>query len=195
MNHARKVESHFTIPLNQWTFVAVFYDFAAHKVYMWNDPFTDAADTLDFDQSFFANDGPLGIGAWYVNNEAGPSAFNFKGRIDDVRISGRLEDIFPQVTAIKYTDRLLMASFQLKQNYPNPFNPETSITFDMPRAGYVSLKIYDNQGRLIETILDRNVAEGAHQYTWRASQYASGVYYYQLKSAQITQTKKMLLIK
>jgi len=194
-NLAQKVASSFTIPLDQWTFVAVYYDFQAHKVYMWNDPLTDAVDTLDFDQSFFANDGPLGIGAWYVNDVSNPSDFNFKGRMDDVRISGRKDDIIPKLTALKGLEMKIITSFEVKQNYPNPFNPKTLISFYLPQSEYVSLKIYDNQGREVITLLQQTLSVGDHQFTWDANQYASGVYYYQLVSANFIRTKKMLLLK
>jgi len=195
-NKSQKVESSFTIPLNQWTFVAAYYDFAAHKVYMWNDPSKDPVDTLEFNQSFFANDGPLGIGAWSTTNEDNPSTAGLKGRIDDVRISGRKEDILPEsVTALKYQEMNKISSFHLKQNYPNPFNPKTVIAFNLSQTAYVSLKVYDSQGRMVDIIVDQKIAGGNHQYTWNAERYASGVYFYQLKSTDFTQTKKMLLMK
>jgi len=173
----------------------VYYDFQVHKVYMWNDPLTDAIDTLDFNQSLLINDGPLGIGAWYVNNVNSPSIANFKGRIDDVRISGRKDDIFPQATALKDLQMENITTFELKQNYPNPFNPKTKISFYLPNSGFVSLKIYDSQGKEVKTILDHNMSVGNHQYTWDAAGHASGIYYYRLKSGSFLQTKKMVYMK
>lgn len=196
LNQAQTVTSSFTIPFNQWIFVAAYYDFSAHKVYMWNDPLANAVDTLDFEQSFFANDGPLGIGAWYADNEESPSVANFKGRIDDVRISGQKEDILPDaVTSLKYFEKNKITSFLLKQNYPNPFNPQTVISFYMAKAGNITLKIYDNGGRVVQTILKQHMTAGDHKLTWNADSRASGIYYYQLTKDEFTQTKKMLFIK
>jgi Concanavalin A-like lectin/glucanases superfamily/Secretion system C-terminal sorting domain len=193
-NQAQKVESSFTIPLNEWTFVAAYYDFDAHLVYMWDDPASAPVDTLEFNQSIFANDGPLGIGAW--NNTDGTSIANFKGRIDDVRISGREEDIIPDaITSSKYLQLNTVSSFHLKQNYPNPFNPETVISFNLSQPEYISLKVYDNQGRIVDTILEQKLVAGSHQYIWNAGRLASGVYFYQIKSSAFSQTKKMLLMK
>ena len=192
----QKVESSFTIPLNQWTFVAAYYDFGEQKVYMWDNPLTDAVDTIDFAQSFSPNDGPLAIGARYVDIVSTPSKNNFKGRIDDVRISGRMADIIPEeVDALKYLEMNTITSFQLRQNFPNPFNPRTLISFFLPQAQYVSLEIYDNRGKLVSTILEQNLSQGDHQIIWDGYQYASGIYYYQLKSAHFTQTKKMIYLK
>ncbi|NIV13599.1 MAG: hypothetical protein GWN62_20660, partial [Aliifodinibius sp.] len=98
-NQAQKVASSFTISTNQWTFLAVFYDFSENKVYMWNDPNSSPADTLDFSQSFFANGDPLSIGSWYRADST--SHKDFEGRIDDVRISGRIQDVIPGVTFIQ----------------------------------------------------------------------------------------------
>lgn len=194
-NQARTVGSSFTIPLNQWTFVAVYYDFSAHIVYMWNDPLSDAVDSLDFNQSFFANNGPLAIGSWFVDIEETPSTANFKGRIDDVRISSEIGDIIPQVTALNDFKMNTVTNFQLKQNYPNPFNPTTKISFYLAQPEYVSLKIYDNQGKHIKTLLEKSFPQGNHHVDWDGENHASGIYYYQLKSVGFTQTKKMLYIK
>ncbi len=98
-DRAQRVTSSFTIPLQQWTFVAAYYDFSARRVYLWNNP-TQAVDTLNFNQAIFANDDPLAIGTWFRSDPAVPSTNDFEGRIDDVRLSGRLADILPQPTAV-----------------------------------------------------------------------------------------------
>ena len=194
-NQAQTVASSFTIPLNQWTFVAAFYDFGAHKVYMWNEPVKNPVDTLEFNQSFFANDGPLAIGGWYVDNESAPSTANFKGRIDDVRISGRIEDIIPGVNGIEHYGLKFAGSFRLNQNYPNPFNPKTDISFYLPMQTAVSLKIYNNSGRLIENRTIQALAAGEHHVFWDGRNNASGIYFYQIKTTNFIATKRMLLIK
>lgn len=99
-NRAQTVASSFTIPDNQWTFVAIFYDYSSQTVYMWNNPGDAPVDTLSFAQSFFSNDDPLSIGAWYNASLSTPAVKEFQGRIDDVRISGRLEDIISSLTTV-----------------------------------------------------------------------------------------------
>jgi hypothetical protein len=101
-NQARTAASSFTIPLNEWTFLAVYYDYSAGKVYMWNQTGTAAVDTLDFRQPFFSNDDPLCIGAWFTSDPAAPTAKPFKGSVDDVRISGKPEDVLPGRTAVAF---------------------------------------------------------------------------------------------
>ncbi|MBX7047278.1 MAG: T9SS type A sorting domain-containing protein [Ignavibacteria bacterium] len=89
------------------------------------------------------------------------------------------------------------ANFELKQNYPNPFNPSTLINFEIPRAGFVSLKIYNSLGKEIAVILNEVKNEGAYAVNFDAGKYAltSGVYFYTLNYADRVQTRAMILIK
>jgi len=122
-NAAQSVASTFNIPTNQWIFVAVFYDYGAGKVYMWDDSSRVPVDTLDFYQDYFSNDAPLAIGSWYTSNPSVPTEKDFEGRIDDVRIGTTIEQILPKTTGVVEKNRVLKPTcFYLEQNYPNPFN-------------------------------------------------------------------------
>ncbi len=83
----------------------------------------------------------------------------------------------------------------LSQNYPNPFNPLTTIRYGLPQAAFVSLKIYDLQGREVAVLSDGNQPAGMHQVTWNAQDLASGVYLYVLRAGEYTAANKCLLIK
>jgi hypothetical protein len=100
--------------------------------------------------------------------------------------------------------------FELKQNYPNPFssatgsrlagNPTTSIAFTIPAAQKVTLKIYDGQGRLVQTLLDAPISAGRHEVEWNGLNQqndtaASGVYLYILQSGSFREMKKMILLR
>ena len=90
--------------------------------------------------------------------------------------------------------------FELKQNYPNPFNPTTKIAFAIPIAQRVSLKIYDAQGRLAQTLLNAPVAAGRHELEWSGLNQqnepaSSGVYFYLLQSGSFREMKKMILLR
>ncbi len=94
----------------------------------------------------------------------------------------------------------LPESFELKQNYPNPFNPSTTINYQIPEAGRVTLRIYDLLGQLVTTLVDREVVAGTHSVVWagkneRGELVAAGVYIYRLEAAGVVRTKKMVLAK
>ncbi len=87
------------------------------------------------------------------------------------------------------------AVYTLNQNYPNPFNPTTTIEFNLPKAGFVSLKIYDVLGNEITTLINENMSANSYSVTWDASAFASGVYFYKFVSGDFTDVKKMMLVK
>lgn len=98
-------------------------------------------------------------------------------------------------TATEKPPARLPESFKLLQNYPNPFNPTTTIRYRLPAAARVTMKVYDILGREVATLVDRRVSAGEHSVRFDASHLASGIYIYQLKAGNITQTKSMTLIK
>ena len=87
--------------------------------------------------------------------------------------------------------------YSLQNNYPNPFNPTTNIQFTLPRAGYVTLKVYDVLGREIVTLTNGWREAGTNVVTFNASSssIASGIYFYRLASGNFTQTKRCLVLK
>jgi hypothetical protein len=86
-------------------------------------------------------------------------------------------------------------AYSLSQNYPNPFNPATTISFAIPKAGNVELRVYDVLGREASLLVNEFKAAGSYSVDFDASELSSGVYYYTIRSGDFTQTKKMVLIK
>ena len=86
-------------------------------------------------------------------------------------------------------------SYNLSQNFPNPFNPETVIEFALPAAGDVSLLIYNLRGEEVARLIEEKMPAGYHQFTWDASNMASGVYLYRLQAGDFVRTRKMVLLK
>lgn len=86
-------------------------------------------------------------------------------------------------------------SYFLHQNYPNPFNPVTNIELDIPKTSFVLLKVYDINGKEVETLINEVLSAGQYRVTFDARNYNSGVYFYKLTSGTFTQVKKMILIK
>jgi hypothetical protein len=87
------------------------------------------------------------------------------------------------------------AAFKLGQNYPNPFNPVTTFTFDILEGGYADLSIYDLLGRKVATVINRVLKPKRYTIGYNASNLATGVYFYTLRSGSFIQTKKMILVK
>ncbi|MCI0515295.1 T9SS type A sorting domain-containing protein [candidate division KSB1 bacterium] len=83
----------------------------------------------------------------------------------------------------------------LAQNYPNPFNATTTIHFDLYKAGKAELKVLDLAGKDVVTLIHRELPAGVHQVVFDAQSLASGVYFYQLRTSEFSQTRKLLLVK
>ncbi len=86
-------------------------------------------------------------------------------------------------------------NFNLLQNYPNPFNPATKIEFDIPRASFTRLTIFDILGREIASPVNEQLIPGHYEINFEASSYPSGVYFYRLSTDGFVKTKRMMLIK
>jgi hypothetical protein len=83
---------------------------------------------------------------------------------------------------------------------PNPFNPQTTVRFDLVRAGFIELGIYDLYGRLVHTLVNEHLAAGFHQTTWdgrddRNRALASGMYLIVLRGGDFLETRRVALIK
>lgn len=87
------------------------------------------------------------------------------------------------------------SNYSLSQNYPNPFNPITTITFQFPEMEFVTLKVYDVLGREVATLVNGEKPAGSYAIEFNGTRFTSGIYFYQLKAGDYTETKKMILIK
>ncbi|HXX62302.1 MAG TPA: T9SS type A sorting domain-containing protein [Bacteroidota bacterium] len=85
--------------------------------------------------------------------------------------------------------------FELSQNYPNPFNPSTSIRYQIPSASHVTLKLFDELGREVATLVNDAKQPGTYTVRWDASTMASGTYFYRIEAGSFVQTRKLLVIK
>jgi hypothetical protein len=116
---------------------------------------------------------------------------NYKYRLKQLNYNGNFKyfsldgEIFIDVPKV----------FSMSQNYPNPFNPVTKIDFDIPKDGFVSLKIYDVLGREIKSIVNEFRKAGYYTEEFNATNFASGVYFYRIQTGDFVAIKKMLMIK
>ena len=94
-------------------------------------------------------------------------------------------------------DNQLPGSYALYPTYPNPFNPITTIHFDVPESAdnNVVLSVFDIRGRLVETILDKELSQGSYAIRWDATSQSSGVYFLRMDTQKYTKSYKMILMK
>ncbi|MBP9581828.1 MAG: T9SS type A sorting domain-containing protein [Ignavibacterium sp.] len=132
------------------------------------------------------------------------SAGNYQYRLKQIDFDGTYE--YSNTIEVEINPP---TQFSLKQNYPNPFNPTTTIRFTIPsvethlpagRQGrdaslLTTLKVFDVLGDEITTLVNEEKPAGNYDVEFDASKHSSGIYYYQLKSGQFIQTKKMILMK
>lgn len=86
-------------------------------------------------------------------------------------------------------------NYHLSQNYPNPFNLITTISYHIPIASLVSLKVYGTTGQLVATLVDEYKNADRYSITWNAGNLSSGVYYYIIKAGNFTEVRKSILLK
>ncbi|MFH0991112.1 MAG: T9SS type A sorting domain-containing protein [bacterium] len=98
------------------------------------------------------------------------------------------------VVRVKDPSLTLPEQFELFDNYPNPFNPSTTIRYQLPKESHVSLKVMNTLGQVVATLVNHKQNAGTYQVQWN-SQFPSGVYFYQLQTSEVVQTKKMLLLR
>ena len=90
--------------------------------------------------------------------------------------------------------------FELLQNYPNPFNQFTQIGFTLENSAFVDLSIYDLLGRKVKTLVSENLPTGYKSVLWDGTdesgkELASGIYLYELKTGDLSKSKKLVLLK
>ncbi len=85
--------------------------------------------------------------------------------------------------------------YALFDNFPNPFNPVTTINYQLPLNGLVTLKVYDILGKEVAILVNEQKSKGRYTVKFNASNLASGVYIYQLRINEYVSSKKMLLLK
>jgi Secretion system C-terminal sorting domain len=151
----------------------------------------------DYNVEFYADhngnesyDAPPIDHAWRLNFNSNTGDFvkNFSHNTD-----------FTDISWINVTDvsenGIAPNSYVLNQNYPNPFNPSTTISFNLVKATEAYLKVYNILGQEVATLVDRQLSAGLHQVQFEVNNLQSGTYFYQLKTNQYTEVKKMVILK
>lgn len=98
-------------------------------------------------------------------------------------------------TSIHSVSGQVVNTYNLYQNYPNPFNPVTKIKFSIPENNFVSLKVYDINGKEVDKIFSGNLKSGIYESDFDASKLSSGIYFYKLDAGNFSEIKKMVVLK
>ena len=103
--------------------------------------------------------------------------------------------IFTYYNLNSFAEIALPGKFELLQNYPNPFNPATKIEFQISNQSDVSMTICDMSGRLVSTLVNKNLQAGYYKIDYNGSNLSSGTYFCILKAGNNVSVKKMVLVK
>lgn len=109
--------------------------------------------------------------------------------------SGQIFKLSDALIGINGNNGAVPEGYSLSQNFPNPFNPSTVISYQVALSSFVTMKVYDMQGRELSTLVNETKSAGNYSVSWDASGYPSGVYFYEITAGNFTDKKKMVLLK
>jgi hypothetical protein len=132
----------------------------------------------------------IGLDSIYSYFDFGETYITLKGCIIDGVVYGDTVTV-----GVEDEEPPIASEFKLEQNYPNPFNPTTSIQYAISSRQFVTLKVYDILGNKIATLVNEEKPAGEYEIEFNATGLTSGIYFYQLRTGNFTETKKMLMIK
>jgi uncharacterized delta-60 repeat protein len=176
-----------------------------NNIYIIGFSYTDPINP-DYITLKYNNSGQL---QWDMRYDGPPSQFDNAISIfvfnSDVFVTGLSSGIgsgfdiatikYDQITSVHPVSSIIPSEYKLDQNYPNPFNPATNIGFKIPKAGFVTLKVYDISGKNIGTPVSENLHPGIYSVNFITGKLSSGIYFYTLTAGSFTETKRMLLVK
>ncbi len=166
--------------------------FDAAGNHMMSQKFGDATNQLAIEVDVDAFDVPVVFGEFNGTVDFGTGALTSAGSQDVVL--ARLDFSVPVDVESPVMHELGLRS------YPNPFNPMTTIAFDVPSSGRVTLAVYDVRGALVRTVVDAAMPAGTHEVRWdgrdaRGALVSSGVYFARLEFGVSAVVRKLTLLK
>ena len=164
-----------------------------------------------FGSSAPVTDGVLAVFKFVVNPDAKPGAavlvllpvvqaFVNYAPLTEAAINGKFTVSAVATTAVE-KNNVKITEYSLSQNYPNPFNPTTSIEYALPKESKVVVEIFNSVGQRVAELFNGVQSNGSYKLDWNAGSIASGVYFYSIKAASVTdgsdfkQIRKMILMK
>ena len=195
------LDSEILVEINKWYNVTALYSGSEMELYL-----NGKLDAFKYwSGSLSSSNVDLTIG----QSVPGDNNYNFHGRLDEIRIYdyalplNEIEQFYDLPTSIDDNNiSAIPNEIMLYQNYPNPFNPTTIISFtisnvvDALNAFTTTLKVYDVLGNQVATLINnKHMTPGKYEINFDASALASGIYFYQLRTGKILQSRKMVVIK
>ena len=154
------------------------------------DPNTPNVDDPVIIPSFSSKSIPVGDSAFYY------VAVGYGADKGKMLANMQLADQkYSSITSIKSKTNYIPSNYSLNQNYPNPFNPTTNISYEIPKSGFVTLKVYNTLGKEVATLVNAERTAGKYVVDFGGQGLTSGIYFYSIQSGSFNQTKKMILIK
>ncbi len=126
----------------------------------------------------------------YSFTDANPEVGQIMYRLKQIDFDGVFE-----YSSVIEVDIPAPSNFLVRQNFPNPFNPTTTITYELPEAEWVTVKVFDIPGNEIVTLKAGYERAGYHWLNFDGSNLPSGIYFYRIQSGKYSKIKKMTLQK
>ena len=153
---------------------------------------TDAWNNVALRENAFSDDGMVmeTVSSRWRNDEWRP-----RKRNEYTYVNGPGRSILSIAAPATLPDQI-----SLSQNYPNPFNPITTFSYELPKAEFVTIAVFDIRGDIVATLVNERQDPGVRSYRWNATNdnghgVAAGVYIYTIKAGNFRQSKKMILLK
>lgn len=132
---------------------------------------------------------------WVVIDDATLDPENNTVSFESMNVPGLIILTADEVTSIASDSKQIPMDFVLNQNYPNPFNPQTTIEFNLQKDSFLTLTIYNVLGQELKKLAEGTFKAGINRITFSSEKFPSGTYFYELKTKEFSQVKKMTLVR
>ena len=153
---------------------------------------TDSWNNVALRENAFSDDGMVieTVSSRWRNDEWRP-----RKRNEYTYVNGPGRSTLSIVAPATLPDQITLA-----QNYPNPFNPNTTFSYELPEAKFVTIAVFDMRGNRVATLVNERQDLGVRSYSWNGTNdngdgVAAGVYIYSIHAGNFRQSKKMILLK
>jgi beta-glucosidase len=138
-----------------------------------------------------------GVEKWIVNSDARYIRLTGTARGTEWGYSIYEFEVYniDSITTVNSAETKFPADYDLEQNYPNPFNPNTTISYTIPKEGFVTLKVYNILGEEIATLVNEEKKAGGYRIDFNGLNLASGIYIYKISVDNFISSRKMILLK